>query len=128
MPTIADATGAIPKEKTTWDGLNLIPLLAQKKSIPDRSLYWHYPHYGNQGGRPGGAIRNGSWKLIEWYDDTSRELYDLQSDLSEKENLALSHPDRVSDLSKLLADWRQSVGAVMPSPNPRFDSGKPEDR
>ncbi len=128
MPTIANATGAITKEKTTWDGLNLIPLLAQKQSIPDRSLYWHYPHYGNQGGRPGGAVRKGSWKLIEWYDDTSRELYDLQNDLSEKENLALSHPDRVSELSKLLADWRQSVGAVMPSPNPRFDSGKPEDR
>ena len=60
-----------------------------------RPLFWHYPHYGNQGGAPAGAVRDGDWKLIEWYEDGSLELFNLRDDLGEKNNLAAKEPQRV---------------------------------
>jgi arylsulfatase A-like enzyme len=89
-----------------------------------RSLYWHYPHYGNQGGMPGGAIREGRWKLIEWYEDGSVELYDLDADPSETNNIAEERKDIAKRLRAALADWRDEVGAKMPTPNPLYK--KPE--
>ena len=83
-------------------------------------LFWHYPHYGNQGGAPGGAVRDGDWKLIEWYEDGSRELFNLRDDLGEQKNVAAENPDRVKALAARLSAWRLEVHAIMPTPNPRF--------
>jgi len=102
------------------DGVSLAPLL--KGAELDRGpLYWHYPHYGNQGGSPGGAVRDGDWKLIEWYEDGQHELYNLRQDPGEKQDLAAEHPDKVERLAALLSTWRKEVGAQMPKPNPDFD-------
>ena len=81
-------------------------------------LFWHYPHYSNQGGSPYGAIRDGDWKLIEWYEDGALELYNIPQDVAEKNNLAAQHPDKVKELHPKLIAWRQEVGALMPAPNP----------
>ena len=86
-------------------------------------MFWHYPHYGNQGGTPCGAIRDGDWKLIEWYEDGRLELFDLQHDLSEQYNLEGLHPDKAEQLQAKLKAWRDRLGATMPRPNPRY---KPE--
>ncbi len=102
------------------DGVSLLPLLKSKKLRRSAPLFWHYPHYGNQGGAPCGAIRDGDWKLIEWFEDGSLELFNLRDDLSEKQNLAAERPDIVKKLHAKLIAWRKSVNAVMPTPNPDF--------
>jgi len=97
-----------------------VPLL-KGEAIPERTLYWHYPHYGNQGGAPVGAVRRGDWKLIEWYEDNTRELYNLRNDIAERENLAAKHVDIVRELAHALETWRRTTGARMPSENQKFD-------
>jgi hypothetical protein len=87
-------------------------------------IYWHYPHYGNQGGAPGGAIRDGEWKLIEWYEDGVLELFNLRQDLSEQYNLAELYPERTQKMRAMLAQWRERTGAVMPTENPSYDPAK----
>jgi arylsulfatase A-like enzyme len=110
------------------DGISLLPLL-KGGSLPERPLFWHYPHYGNQGGAPGGAVRLGEWKLIEWYEDGGKhELFNLRQDQEEKHDLAAQQPEKVRELAALLATWRKDVGAVMPTPNAQYDPAKPSGR
>jgi len=115
------------KTASKVDGVSLLPLL-RGGSLPERALYWHYPHYGNQGGAPGAAVREGDWKLIEWYEDGKRELFNLREDLSEKNDLASANADKVATLSAKLESWRKDVGALMPIPNPKFDATKTSGR
>lgn len=125
LATLQAAAGAAAPVRT--DGLSLLPLL-RGGELPARPLFWHYPHYGNQGGAPGGAVREGDWKLIEWYEDGRRELFDLRSDPGEQKDLAESQPERVTALAGKLAAWRREVGALMPVRNPAFDPAKPSGR
>ena len=97
----------------------MMPLL-RGEQIADRVLYWDYPHYGNQGGSPASAVRDGKWKLIEWREDDAVELYDLAADPSETNNLAASEVKTVERLRGMLHDWRDAVGAKTPAPNPNF--------
>ena len=80
---------------------------------------WHYPHYGNQGGSPGSAIRAGDWKLIEFFEDGRSELYNLRDDIGEMRNLAAQHPQRAKALHDKLSRWREQVGAKLPTYNPQ---------
>ena len=96
------------------DGVSLAPLLKGADRLEREAIYWHYPHYSPQGGRPGGAVRAGDWKLIEFYEDGRGELYNLREDIGEKNDLAARMPDKAAELRKLLADWRKAVGAQMP--------------
>ncbi len=90
------------------------------------ALFWHYPHYSNQGGKPGGAIREGNLKLIEWYEDGRTELYDIAADIGEQKDLAGERPADVERLRGRLARWRASVAAQMPTPNPEYRPAKSE--
>lgn len=90
-----------------------------------RSFFWHFPHYNNQGGRPAGAVRHGNWKLVEYYDSPEQiELYELDPDLGEQNNVASKFPDRVRELRSKLNQWRQSIDAQIALPNPDFDAAK----
>ncbi|HQU45995.1 MAG TPA: sulfatase-like hydrolase/transferase, partial [Pirellulales bacterium] len=102
------------------DGVDLTALLLDSKPLAARSLYWHYPHYANQGSRPGGAVRDGDWKLIEFYETGRRELFNLARDPSESKNLAADEPQQVERLAAKLAAWRGEIDAQMPSPNPDY--------
>jgi arylsulfatase A-like enzyme len=121
MPTLLEAAGIDP-EKTVGplDGVSIVKLL-RGESLPARTLYWHFPNYTNQGGRPAGAIRDGDWKLLEQFEDEGLELYNLADDIGETINLAAAEPERTKELHRKLQAWRQSVGARMPTPNPEFD-------
>jgi arylsulfatase A-like enzyme len=129
-PTLLELSGIAPPPGQALDALSLVPLLDAKGSLPERPLYWHYPHYSNQGGRPAGALRLGSWKLVEWFEDGRLELFDLAADPGEERDLAPSMPEKAAALRKQMADWRSSVGAQMPAPNPNpvdpFPPQKPE--
>lgn len=111
-PTLLDIAGLPPQPEQHKDGVSLVPLLRGKASLPeDRSLFWHYPHYSNQGGFPGGAIRDGAWKLVERYEDGQVHLYNLKDDIGERNDVAQDHPDRVAAMRGKLHDWYNEVGA-----------------
>ena len=90
--------------------MSLVPLLKAGR-FPARDLFWHYPHYSNQGGFPGGAIRAANWKLIERYEDGRVHLFDLDTDPGELVDVAADHPDRVTDLRARLHEWYEDVDA-----------------
>jgi arylsulfatase A-like enzyme len=118
-PTMLELAGLPPRPGQHLDGVSLRPLLGGENLTP-RPLYWHYPHYGNQGGMPGGAVRDGDWKLIEWYEDNKLELYNLRRDLGEHYNLTDLHPEKAEQMRGQLKAWRDQTGATMPSPNPLY--------
>ncbi|MEQ1854142.1 MAG: sulfatase, partial [Chthoniobacteraceae bacterium] len=97
-------------------------------TLPERALFWHYPHYGNQGGAPAAAIRRGDWKLIEWQEDGRVELFNLAQDIGEKNDLAVRELRRVEPLHAELHSWQKRVGAKFPIPNPSYDTAKPNGR
>ncbi len=117
FPTMLDMADLPAMPKAHVDGVSFTRLL--KGEPMDRGpIYWHYPHYGNQGGAPSGAVRDGDWKLIEWYEDGSLELFNLKNDLGEKTNLAKQHSDKAKALHAKLASWRKATGAKMPTVKP----------
>lgn len=118
LPTLAEACGA--KLSAPVDGVSLVTVLRGGESLERDALFWHYPHYSNQGGRPGGAIRRGVFKLIEFYEQGRLELFDVRRDPSENVNLALERPELTAELQSQLAAWRSQVGAQMMEPNPKY--------
>lgn len=127
FPTFLEASGAKTPAGLKIDGAGLMPVLTGG-SLPERALCWHYPHYGNQGGAPAAAIRKGNHKLIHWFEEDRVELFDLSTDPSEKNDLALARPDLVDALEAELKAWQEDVGAKFPTPNPNFDPAKPNGR
>ena len=85
-----------------------------------RSLYWHYPHYHGSTWKPGASVRDGDWKLIEFYHYENVELYNLADDPGELHNLAEKHPQLTQRLRTQLEDWQGRMNAKMPVPNPDF--------
>ena len=116
-PTIC-ALAKVPAP-STLDFQDISPILFEQKPL-NRPLFWHQPHYMNQGGKPAGVAREGDWKLIEQYEDGSLELYNLAKDPSETTDLAAAEPTRVAALRGKLEAWRRSVGAESMKANPNF--------
>lgn len=108
------------KKPSALEGENLLPLLKSPAAIKERTLYWYYPHYSNQGGRPAAAIRQGHYKLILNFDNNSTELYDLSIDFSEKNNLANQQIAKRDALKTLLEKWLQKNNAGSFTPNPGY--------
>ncbi len=133
FPTVLEMCGIERHPEWHRDGVSIVPLLKQTGPLPLRPLFWHYPHYGNQGGIPGGSIREGDWKLIEFYEDNHVELYNLADDLAERHDLAAVEAERAAALRDKLHAWRASVDAKMPTRNPNYTGkteipGRPERR
>ena len=121
FPTLLELADIEPLPNQHVDGLSLVPLL-KGQAIEERSLYWHYPHYGNQGGEPSSIIRKRDWKLIYYYEDRRSELYDLSSDPQEQRNIVSVYPELAATLKIELQDWLDEVGASYPYINPNFNS------
>lgn len=121
FPTVCDRAGVTAGDV---DGVSLMPLL-RGGSLKQRELYWHYPHYSNQGGEPGSAIRDGEWKLIEFFKDSRQELFHLTVDEGEKVNLVAAQPLIAKRLAAKLAAWRKKSGAIVPVKNPAADPAWP---
>jgi uncharacterized sulfatase len=122
-PTLLDITGANPAASQPLDGTSLKALLADPtKPLARDTLYWHLPHYHHS--TPASAIRRGDWKLIEFFEDGSLELYNLARDEAETHNVAGEHAQVAQELRSALAAWRAKVGARMPRPNPNYDPAR----
>lgn len=119
-PTILEMAGLAPRPDQHVDGISLVPLF-RGDSLMQRALFWHYPHYSNQGGKPGAAVRMGNYKLIEFFEDHSAELYDLSTDPGETRNLYGTLPETEQRLMRLLHRWQVATGAEGMDPNPDYD-------
>lgn len=117
LPTLLEIAGVSSPDGRTIDGISLVPAL-RGEPLPERSLFWHYPHYSNQGGFPGGAIREGDYKLVERYEDGRVHLYNLKEDIGEKIDLAEKQPETVQQLRSKLHAWYQDVDARFLQPLP----------
>lgn len=122
--TLLEAAGVPVKASHEPDGESLLPLLRQTGKLKRDAIYWHYPHYHPGSATPYSAVRSGDWKLIEFQEDNHVELYNLQRDPGEADNLATEQPEKASSLRAQLASWRQTVGAQMPASNPAYDPEK----
>lgn len=127
-PTILEMAGAADVPDHTVDGVSLVPLLEGSGTIDRPVLFWHYPHYSNAGSTPMGAIRKGPWKLLEFFEDSHVELYNLETDPAETTDLAETDSGRARSMREELAAWRDSIGAALPAPNPEFDPARQRQR
>ena len=118
-PTLLELAGLPLKPEQHRDGVSLLPLLKGENRLSREAIFWHYPHYGNQGGTPGSSVRCGDWKLIEFFEDGRLELYNLRYDIVEDNNLAEVEPEISARLHTLLQNWRREVEALLPAVNDR---------
>lgn len=119
-PTLLEAAGLPLEPEQHVDGMSFLPVLEGAARHDRGAIFWHFPHYGNQGGLPGCAVRRDDWKLIEFFEDDGIELYNLTEDVGELRNVVQKHPDTVADLLAELHAWQDDVGALYPEPNPDF--------
>ena len=124
--TFLDLAGTTAPEEQVIDGKSMVRLLKAEADdcLAKRDLFWHYPHYGNQGGDPSSIIRSGPWKLIHYYEDGHDELYDLARDEGEQKDVSAEHADLAAELRKRLDQWLQEIDARLPVPDPEFDPEK----
>jgi len=135
FPTFLDVTGVPLPAGKKLDGTSLVPLMSGKGAFPERTLFWHFPIYlQSYGGkaddshdplfrtRPGSALRQGKWKLHEYFENGTVELYDLDADMGERSNVADKYPEKAQELLALLKKWREDTGAPVPTElNPEYD-------
>jgi arylsulfatase A len=121
-PSILDMAGLPLLEKQHRDGVSITPLLKGGSSLDRDAIYWHFPHYSNHGMQPpGGAIRSGDYKLLEYFENYTVQLFNLREDIGEQNNLADAMPEKVSELRAKLRSWRKEVDAQMNQLNPDYD-------
>lgn len=114
--TFLELAGIEPKEGCGIDGVSMVPLL-KGGDIPERPIFWHYPHYGNQGGTPASSVILGKYKFIEFFEDGREELYDLEADLSEDHNIIAENGELATRLRTMLHTWQIESGARFPAVN-----------
>ena len=122
QPTMLEMAGCALKAGQAVDGESLVPVLKQAGQLKRDAIYWHYPHYSPQGGKPSSVVRCGDYKLIRFYEDSHTELYNLAEDVGEQNDLADKMPDKATALDRMLGDWLEQVNAQMPRPDPNHAS------
>lgn len=119
-PTFLEAAGLPLKPEQHVDGESIMPLLKDEDKLDREAIYWHYPHYANQGGTPGCSMRMGDYKLIRFFEDNRHELYNLCEDISEENDLSKQMPELLAQMKQMLNNWTIEVGAKIPKRNPDF--------
>lgn len=122
FPTLLDLAQLELLPDQHKDGVSLRPILEGKTLNLERPLYWHYPHYGNQGGNPSSIIRLGDWKLIHYWENDIKELYNLREDPSEQNNVIAQHRQVAQKLSNQLLNWLKEVGARLPEKDKEYNA------
>lgn len=118
-PTILDFAGQKLRPSEHKDGVSLFTLFRDEK-FTQRSLIWHYPHYGNQGGEPSAIIRKDKWKLIHYYEDGHKELYNLEDDPEELDDISKQNQKIVTELNNELFEYLKNVNVKYPTKDPEY--------
>ncbi len=120
-PTLLELAGLPLLPQQHLDGISLAPLLHGEAELHRDAIYWHFPHYSNHGMQsPGGAIRAGDYKLLEYFENDTVQLFNLREDLAEQHDLSLQQPAKVAELRSMLHAWRKQVAAQMMPENPDY--------
>ena len=125
LPTLAELLEIELPDTLDLDGVSLQPLLQRSGTLAERPLFWHYPHYSNQGGNPASAVRLGRYKLIHDLETGAYELYDLAADLGEENDLSDQRPELGRQLRQLLVAWKAENEARTMAPNPAWNGSDP---
>lgn len=127
-PTLLDLADISLLPEQHRDGMSLKPLLEGGSLEKPRLLYWHYPHYGNQGGEPASIVQWNQWKLIQYWEDGRQELFRLPSTETDEMNVVESYPEIAEKLTDSLMNWLTSVEAKYPVKDPEYDQEKAKAR
>jgi arylsulfatase A-like enzyme len=120
-PTILQMAGLPLRPHRHVDGVSFVPLLTGGGTVDREAIYWHFPHYSNHGMQsPGGAVRAGDFKLLEYFEKGNVQLFDLRQDIGEQNDLSQVMPEKVAQLRSMLHDWRKAVSAQSMQPNPEY--------
>ncbi len=140
LPTFADVAGAPLPRWQDVDGRSFLPLLKGQDALQDRAIFWHYPLYLQGNGynlvvpihgtekmywraTPSSVIRKGDWKLIQYFESDSVELYNVRDDIGEIDELSAAFPEKVDSLLAELKRWQKETRAVIPTElNPDFEN------
>lgn len=117
-PTLLQMAAVAPMPAQHADGVSFLPVLRGDKQYQRGAIFWHYPHYHNQGSRPSGAVRSGDYKLIRYYDNEEIELFNLKNDIGEQVDLSEKEPEKTKELNGLLKEWLKNTNSRMPVKNP----------
>lgn len=117
FPTLLELAGVSPANYPQLEGQSLLPLLYNKAAIPERAIYWHFPHHRKEGLSMGAAIREGDWKLVKEFESEALHLFNLRDDLAEADNLSLKYPEKTNELLNKLENWQERIDAEIPEKN-----------
>lgn len=120
IPTFLEVIGSTVKPKDIDGKSVLATFLKPENPLPVTPIFFHYPHFSNQLGRPSGAVRLGDYKLVKSYETGNLELFNLKDDISESKDLSKKLPAKSKELHALLTNWQKEVNANMPLPNPKY--------
>ena len=124
-PTILEMVGLPLRPKQHADGVSIASLVKGAGTLDRKALFWHFPHYSNHGMQsPGGAVRAGDYKLLEYFENNTVQLFNLKEDIGEQNDLSGTEPEKVVELRTLLKSWRKDVYARMMVPNPDYVPAK----
>ncbi len=121
-PTLLDLLGLPLNPDQHQDGISVKSVIEGQEDPTPRALFWHYPHYGNQGGEPSSIVLDHPWKLIHYWEDNRVELYQITEDIHEDRNVSDQFPDKRDQLSQQLDNYLNRMEASLPDPDPEFDS------
>ena len=114
-PTLLEMAGLPARPDQHVDGVSFAAAL-EGGAFERGAIFWHFPHYSNHGMQsPGGAIRDGAYKLLEYFENGTVQLFDLQNDPGEQRDLVAEQPEQAAELRARLHAWRESVSAAMPT-------------
>jgi arylsulfatase A-like enzyme len=120
-PTVLELAGLPMLPDQHVDGVSIASLLTEKETLDRDAIFWHFPHYSNHGNQsPGGAVRSGDYKLLEYFENGTVQLFNLREDIGEHNDLAQIEPERTAELLEKLHAWRSAVSANMMPPNPAY--------
>ena len=124
-PSILEMIGKPARPEQHADGMSFVPLLQGETKLDREAIYWHFPHYSNHGMQsPGGAVRSGDFKLIEYFENGTLQLFNLKTDPGEQHDLIQEQPQTAARLKKMLHEWRAKVSAQMMEPNPNYQPSR----
>ena len=124
LPTVLEAINI--SRDVQVEGVSLWKHITASQPVDREVFYWHYPHYHRT--KPGSVIRDGNFKFIYYYEDERTELYNLETDPREKNDLAEKLPEKTKELKIRLDSWLDQNQADFPKPNKNYKNPKFSDK